>query len=209
MDFLEKLMDIIVNDGVNTPKAQVERYLSPILAIFLEEILKSNFGNEYHMIAPEFPIKKGTIGETNRPNQSTNIDYLMFNSTQNKFTFIELKTDSSSFKPSQLDVYNQLEKICTEENKVFGQLLYDDLLEIKKASSYKNKYQYLLDNKWDISLNAINDMEIIYIVPAKTNLKEKHPNLQTIYFSDFPKSLNTYSKEYETINSFLKVLDDN
>lgn len=209
MEFLEKLMEIIVNDGVKTPKAQVERYLSPILTIFLEEILKSKFGNEYHMIAPEFPIKKGTIGETNRPNQSTNIDYLMFNSTQNKFTFIELKTDSSSFKPSQLDIYNQLEKISLEENKVFGQLLYDDLLEIKKASSYKDKYQYLIEKKWDTSLNSINEMEIIYLVPAKTKLKEKHPSLQTLYFSDFPQSLNIYTKEYEIINSFLKDLDDN
>jgi hypothetical protein len=161
------------------------------------------------MIAPEFPIKKGTIGETNRPNQSTNIDYLMFNATQNKFTFIELKTDSSSFKPSQLDIYNQLEKICVGDDKVFGQLLYDDLLEIKKASSYKNKYQYLIDTKWDMSLNSVNDMEIIYIVPEKTKLKEKHPNLQTIYFSDFPQSLSLFSKEYEIINSFLKALDDN
>ncbi|NCB10803.1 MAG: hypothetical protein EOM78_04130 [Erysipelotrichia bacterium] len=209
MEFLEKLMDIIVNDGVNTPKAQVERYLSPILAIFLEEILKAKFGNKYQMIAPEFPIKKGTIGETNRPNQSTNIDYLMFNATQNKFTFIELKTDSSSFKPSQLDIYNQLEKICVGDDKVFGQLLYDDLLEIKKASSYKNKYQYLIDTKWETSLNSVNDMEIIYIVPEKTKLKEKHPNLQTIYFSDFPQSLSLFSKEYEIINSFLKALDDN
>lgn len=209
MEFLEKLMNVIVDEGVNTPKAQVERYLSPILTIFLAEILKSKFGNEYIMITPEFPIKKGTLGETNRPNQSTNIDYLMFNDTQKKFTFIELKTDSSSFKPSQLDIYNQLEKISREENKVFGQLLYDDLLEIKKASSYKDKYQHLIEKKWKTSRNSINEMEIIYIVPAKTKLKEKHPTLQTLYFSDFPQSLNIYTKEYEIINLFLKKLDKN
>jgi hypothetical protein len=210
MQFLEKLMELIVTDGINTPKAQVERYLSPILAIFLEEILFQKFGNEYKMIAPEFPIKKGTIDSTStRPNQSTNIDYLMFNVTKNKFTFIELKTDSTSFKPSQLDIYNQLEEICNRDTNIFGQLLYDDLLEIKKASTYKKKYQYLIDTKWDESFNAINNMEIIYIVPAKTALKEKRANLQTLYFNDFPKNLTIYPQEYEIINTFLKVLDEN
>jgi len=113
MEFLKQLMEIIVKDGVNTPKAQVERYLSPILAIFLEDILNTKFGNKYKMIAPEFPIKKGTIDlESTRPNQSTNIDYLMYNETKKRFTFIELKTDSTSFKLSQLDIYNKLETIC-------------------------------------------------------------------------------------------------
>jgi hypothetical protein len=210
VEFLEKLMEIIVKDGVNTPKAQVERYLSPILAIFLEEILKNKFGNKYKMIAPEFPIRKKTIDtESTRPNQSTNIDYLMFNESKNKFTFIELKTDSTSFKLSQLEIYNQLETICNEDKRVFGNLLYEDLKSIKKASSYRQKYQYLIDTKWNQKYNIVNDMEIIYIVPAKTKLKEKQPELQTMYFEDFPKSLGLFDSEYQTINSYLGELDAN
>lgn len=81
--------------------------------------------------------------------------------------------------------------------------------QIKKASTYKKKYQYLIDTKWDESFNAINNMEIIYIVPAKTALKEKRANLQTLYFNDFPKNLTIYPQEYEIINTFLKVLDEN
>ena len=37
--------------------------------------------------------------------------------------------------------------------------------------------------------NAINNMEIIYIAPAKSALKEKRAILQTLYFNDFPKNL--------------------
>lgn len=203
-------MEVIVTDGVNTPKAQVERYLSPILAIFLEEILYQKFSNRYRMIAPEFPIKKGTIDQTsNRPNQSTNIDYLMFNETQNKFTFIELKTDSKSFKPSQLDIYNQLESICNNSEEVFGKKLHLDILEIQEASSYKNKYQYLLDTKWDEKLNSINSMEIVYIVPAATKLKEAQSDLQILYFDDFPQKSALFEKEWQVINSYLKTLDIN
>jgi len=213
MEFLKKLMDTIVIDGVNTPKAQVERYLSPILAIFLEEILSSKFNNKYKMIAPEFPIRKETVDSiSTRPNQSTNIDYLMFNESENKFTFVELKTDSTSFKLSQLDIYNQLEEICKNNERIFGELLSDDLKEIKKASKLKKdkeKYQYLIDTKWNDIYNKVNDMEIIYVVPRNTKLKETHTNFKILYFEDFPESLETFTQEYQIINLYLRTLDEN
>ena len=148
MGFLIRLMHVIVKEGTQIPKAQVERYVSPILSIFLEDILKSKFGNEYVMIAPEFPIRIGTLKD-NESNQSVNIDFLLYNKTQNKFTFVELKTDSKSFKSSQLEIYNKLEEICHDETRgVFGKLLHEDLVGILEKTKLKNKYEHLI-KRWN------------------------------------------------------------
>ncbi|QIR75261.1 hypothetical protein FA592_03065 [Sulfurospirillum diekertiae] len=218
MEFLEKLMQVIVDEGIQTPKAQVERYLSPILGLFLEEILKKTFHKEYQMIVPEFPIRKGTIAksvgsEQSESNQSTNIDYLMYNQTENKFVFIELKTDSKSFKPSQRKIYEDLKCVAKDKNNIFGQLLYDDLEKILSKSTSKDKYKYL-KTKWNDSMSAINDMEIIYIVPAKTGLKEEvgredENKLCVLYFNDLPVELSLFSEEWKIILEYLKKLDMN
>ncbi len=209
MKFLEKLMEVIVEEGVQTPKAQVERYLSPILGLFLEEILKKSFRKEYQMIVPEFPIRDGMIHE-NGTNQSTNIDYLMFNKTDSKFVFIELKTDSKSFKLSQFDIYQELQALCKNSHEIFGKQLFDALENIKKHSNAKTKYQYILDKLQAIpSLETINDMEIIYIVPAKTKLKENKQAPHVLYFNDFPNELSFFSKEWKIILEYLKKLDVN
>jgi len=76
MEFLAKLMCTMIDEGVKIPKAQVERYISPILTIFLPELLSKIYTNEYIMIMPEFPIRKGTL-KGNSDNQSKNIDYLI------------------------------------------------------------------------------------------------------------------------------------
>ena len=215
MKFLEKLMEVIVEEGVQTPKAQVERYLSPNLGLFLEEILKKSFRKEYQMIVPEFPIRDGMIHE-NGTNQSTNIDYLMFNKTDSKFVFIELKTDSKSFKLSQFDIYQELQALCKNSHEIFGKQLFESLEKIKKHSISKTKYQYLIDKLNVIpSLETINDMEIIYIVPAKTELKKlkeikeskKVPHV--LYFNDLPAQLSFFSEEWKIILEYLKKLDDN
>ncbi len=206
MTFLEKLMEVIVDEGINTPKAQVERYLSPILAIFLPDIFSQKFGKKYTMIAPEFPIRKGRI-ENDGTNQSTNIDYLMFNETDKKFAFIELKTDSRSFKKSQLDIYNKLQDISDKKEYIFGQMLFDDLKEIHKASAQKGKYENFIKTVWDEDkYNTINDMEIIYLLPAKIKLQ----NLNALSFNDLPSVITSeYAKEWNIIREKLLMLDNN
>lgn len=206
MVFLEKLMEVIIDEGINTPKAQVERYLSPILAIFLPDILSQKFGKKYTMIAPEFPIRKGRI-EPDGTNQSTNIDYLMFNETDKKFAFIELKTDSRSFKESQLGIYHKLQEICDKTEDAFGQMLFNDLKEIHKASSQKGKYENFIKAIWKEDIyNSIDSMEIIYLVPAKNKLT----NLNVLSFKDLPSVISSeYAEEWGVIHKKLLKLDDN
>lgn len=212
MEFLERLMQVIVDEGTQTPKAQVERYLSPILALFLEEVLKKMFHKDYQMIVPEFPIRDGMIHE-NGTNQSTNIDYLMFNKTESKFVFIELKTDSKSFKLSQFDIYQELRNICKNSHEIFGKQLLNALEIIQKHSIAKKKYDYLIEKLKVVPLlETINDMEIIYIVPAKTELKkikENKQDLHVVYFNDLPRELSAFSEEWKIILEYLNKLDIN
>ena len=207
--FLDTLMHLIIEEGVNIPKAQVERYISPILSIFLPDILNAVFGHQYTLIVPEFPIRKGTLNPEEPSNQSTNIDYLMWNLTCNTLTFVELKTDSSSFKLSQLYIYEKLEALSKVSPTPFGSVLYEDLIKIKKASSYKAKYQYVIEQKWDEHLNQIDQIEVIYLVPAQTKLKEKLPDLYTLYFADLPLEVRRFNEEYQVIRSYLIQLDQN
>ena len=208
MEFLEKLMRTIIDEGVKIPKAQVERYISPILTIFLPELLSKIYSNEYTMIMPEFPIRIGRIKKGSSSNQSKNIDYLLYNKTKNIFTFLELKSDSKSFKKSQLKIYQDLQDICGEKtiNQKFGMLLQEDLITIHKATRLKSKYQYILD-KWQDRYNLVNDMEIIYLVPEK--VKNKVEGNLVLSFNDLPQKLNLYNKEWSIIRDYLIKLDKN
>lgn len=109
--FVNDLMKHII-EGVNIPKVQVERALSPILSLYIESILTSYFnGNSeysgsYEMISPEFPLKKEN-------NQSTNIDYLLINRSKKTLVFFELKTDIGSFDVDQKIRYIEYNLLST------------------------------------------------------------------------------------------------
>ena len=207
MEFLAKLMCTMIDEGVKIPKAQVERYISPILTIFLPELLSKIYTNEYIMIMPEFPIRIGRIKRGSSSNQSKNIDFLLYNKTKNIFTFVELKSDSTSFRKSQLKIYKDLQDICDNTiNQKFGMLLQEDLITIHKATRLKSKYQYILDN-WEDKYNLIDNMEIIYLVPEK--IKNKIEDNFVLSFNDLPKKLNLYNKEWNVIRDYLIKLDKN
>ncbi len=61
--FINDLMECII-EGINIPKVQVERVITPILGMFLESILNRvfaehpKFSGSYTLVSPEFPLKK-------------------------------------------------------------------------------------------------------------------------------------------------------
>ena len=78
------------------PKLQIERAISPLLSIYIEELVKQHLKNtsspayNLELIAPEFPLKK-------KNNQSTNIDWLLIDKNNLVLYLIELKTAGSSY----------------------------------------------------------------------------------------------------------------
>lgn len=85
------------------------------------------------MLAPEFPVRKGTIYEGISGNSSYKIDYLALSKDGKTAFFIELKTDSSSVRYSQLR-YLVASKKAGMENLLKG------LQKIFKATLAKQKY---------------------------------------------------------------------
>ncbi len=235
MIFLETLMEKIVA-GKDLPKVQVERYISPILEIFIEDILTEYYKNDkkdengkslkgkYKLIAPEFPLQKyknfdfiDKNGKYKKNYQSTNIDYLLLNTDTNKLIFLELKTDSSSFNEDQLKIYQNLQEFPPTLSK-----LKNDVLTIQKKSKKKSKYDYLL-NLIDDDIST-QEIEIIYLIPEMLKKDKKFVdacnnssiNINRISFKDinkvyFSKNSKVYKfqKEWKIIKKQLQELNNN
>ena len=117
------------------PYYAAERRLDIFINFFLEDMLTAYYENrEVKFVAPEFPLKH----EQN--NQADKLDYLCVFKKTSQPIFVELKTDSISFKESQCEYYLKKAnnwKACME-----------DLIDVTKnrntSSSYRLKYYSLV-----------------------------------------------------------------
>jgi hypothetical protein len=110
--FWGELLHHIVEKGRRTPKVQVERAVGPILGFFLDQAISDLLNNDDDVqpegrlradvvtLATEFPLKK-----PDPSNQSTNIDWLMYDEANNELLLVELKTETTSFRSDQLGTY--------------------------------------------------------------------------------------------------------
>ncbi len=202
MEFVEILMQTIIKSK-DIPKAQVERYVSPILEIFLASALSKILGKNIEMITPEFPIKKDAN------NQSTNVDFLL--TSEDEIIFVELKTDTTSGNDHQMEIYQNLKK-----SDKLGLKLFEDFEQIKNKSSKKKKYK-IHQNNIEHKLNNLKNLQkfkIIYLVPK--NLKNKNSfdeeGKKVITFEELYQNNeinHEFANEWKIITSHLKALDDN
>lgn len=202
MEFLDVLMQTVIKSK-DIPKAQVERYVSPILEIFIASALSKILDKKIELIMPEFPIKK----EEN--NQSTNIDYLL--TSEDEIIFLELKTDTTSSNDGQMKVY---EKLRSRDS--LGEDLHNDFEEIKNNSSKKKKYethQALIKDKLN-NLKKLHKLKIVYLIPKqlKESIKFNTENKTVITFEDLYNHRDIehdFSSEWGKITTYLKALDSN
>lgn len=203
---LDNILNIIVDHGMHLPKYQVERMISPFLEIALPYALTSYYktngkelqGGMFEMICPEFPLKK------EKNNQSTNIDYLMMHTKDNKKTLIliELKTDISSIRDNQKDFYQEI------EDKNSGQIMHELINDIIKATKKKTKYQYILDRVSPyISEKSKYTLKTVYVLPTQS--KEKSPkewgSVEMVTLLDIANHLHA---DHEKLKSKLELIDN-
>jgi hypothetical protein len=205
--FVNDLMKHII-DGVNIPKVQVERAISPILSFYIESILTSYFhshseySGSYELISPEFPLKKEN-------NQSTNIDYLLINNSKKILVLFELKTDSGSFDTEQTERYVEYKERIRESS---ASIIRMDLDEISNASSKSSKYDYII-SQFDSAVKSAKDVKntlILYLVPntIKDAIEEKGKADFVLGFNDLPESIeHKYSNYWPDVRSNLLTLD--
>ena len=164
--FLENLFNLLkVNKDF--PNYQAERRIDIFLNYFLTKILTNYMGKKVEFICPEFPIKK--IDN----NLSTKLDYLC--KTKDEIVFVELKTDTSSLKIKQANIYLK---------SSWTQCLIDlkTIYAAVKNKVHKKKYAILMD--------TINAVELT---------KENTP-LRIFYLSPLPDENSEFFKEVSIIN---------
>lgn len=214
LEFIEVLIGSIISNR-DMPKVQVERELSPILEIFIEGFMNELASNkkidagDYKFIAGEFPLSRDDDNQI-----STNIDYLMIN--QNTLYFIELKTDSSSFKLEQYEQYKNIIDHSTPQS------LFEFASQLKNPK-YKKFYENLSKKLKEHSIKSenIEKIKLIYLAPKKLTIpnqrrsqsgQEAIKEIKFITFEDLHScslSGHRFSKVWEVITPYLIQLDKN
>ncbi len=204
--FVEELMKAIIETAM-IPKVQVERSVGLILGMFLESVLTETFRDDpilsgsIKMICPEFPLKKPDN------NQSTNIDWLMYNPERRQLLFIELKTSDTSIDASQNSIYLAKQETIQSEG---GSFLITDLEQFRKASKERGKYQYILEKveRFGLDIAECHDARIVYLVPKSAEHKVLNYADKVLNFSMLPPSIpGPFTEEWIVVHCFLGELD--
>jgi hypothetical protein len=204
--FLDALLKNIL-DGRMIPKYQVERAISPLLGIFLPDILteKLKSKNKIEMICAEFPLKKP------ENNQSTNIDWLMYDEDRDELIFFEMKTSDSSYKQEQFDIYDSI------INKSSFSFLINGLEDIWGVSLEHGKYSKIIEDtkKFKDKITNCKNARIVYLVPKIIKVKlirdfgQEH-NVTVLSFSDLPETLplSEFASEWKVIRKAIQEINN-
>ncbi len=206
--FANSLMTHIM-EATMIPKVQVERVVGPILSMFIGDVLTATLQHDSHLsgniklIAPEFPLKK----ENNR--QSTNIDWLMFNTSRDQLLLVELKTSDTSIRGSQNSIYFSAKNAIKNKG---GGFLVKDLELLRDASQESGKYQFVLENKvapFREEISNCQDAVIIYIVPRSIEERTQRYADRVLTFSSLAKIITgPHANEWQIIHKHLTKLDN-
>jgi len=224
---MNKEIKDLLFDLKGLPKYQFERRIDIFILEHLEDVLskiliEGDIDEEVHFLYPEFPLRslKGIKGmpfidttkekidklETVETRHNTNVDYLL--ASKNNFYFVELKTDTKSFKEnSQLIYYSH-----------YSGKKFKDLYKFfkKELANPKNH----LDEKWQTGFDYLNDklkgnlnkeIKIIYLGPEAIKDTDEYEELEKqlndkLIFVSLSDFANEISGD-ESLKSLLKEID--
>lgn len=203
---LDKLFSRL-DDWRKLPAYQLERRADIFFSIYLDEIIKSKYGQTIKLVIPEFPVRAGDVVLNHkRPDLSFKIDYIAISEDDQNVFLVELKTDQSSRRTEQDDYLYK-----AQQNNI--PQLIDGVLKIYRAtdSKYKKKYDHLISKLSDIgwikreSFSLQNtaknyNITIVYIQPRNEN-----NSVDTISFNDISSMV---SGQDDLTKRFLKSLND-
>ena len=120
------------------PNYQLERRADIFFSLYLPDVLESKLGFPVRSeLAPEFPVRIGTIYPNIPIDKSYKIDYVALSVVGDKAVLVELKTEKHSRRPEQ-------DKYLIAAQKIGIPGLIDGLLKIFRVTNAKRKYFYLL-----------------------------------------------------------------
>ncbi len=215
-DFFKALMAHIM-EGSMIPKVQIERAIGPIIGFFLAEAMSKLMDAEIITLCAEFPIRKARIDPSDiGNNQSTNIDWLMFNLDDKELILLELKTTDTTFRPEQASIYQCLQStIATEKSAGF---LLDDLTTIGSASQEKGKYQKVLEilerelPGVKAQFSECKAAQVIYLAPQATKPRswdDAYPGWEWVSFCDLPEEIDhPFAAHWPAVHKSLLTIDN-
>lgn len=159
-DFLRSLLGQ-QDEFKRYPKFQYERRIDPFIGFFLPAVLAARYGTAVESLIPEFPVKAHSSRRL-----SKNIDYMAFDAINKTLTFVELKTDASSVRASQLDYY--AEALGTPWTQLLAHVHW-----VREGSESKHKYDHLLARITDVP--PIPSYVAVFLAPdaARSDFEEK------------------------------------
>jgi len=140
MPDMEPIADLFQRMDVwrHFPNYQLERRADVFFSLYLAEALEAKLGFAVSgELAPEFPVRIGTIYPEVPIDKSYKIDYLAVSADSTRPILVDLKTDGGSRRELQ-DKY-----LLASQSVGLGALL-DGLLDIFRATKAKRKYFRLL-----------------------------------------------------------------
>jgi hypothetical protein len=165
-NLLTNVFNILI-ENKKFPNYQAERRIDIFINYFLEKILREYLGKSIEYVCPEFPIKK------EGSNLSTKLDYLC--KSEDEIIFVELKTDASSLKAEQAEIYLN----C---NWAKCKLDLQEIIKSVKNKTHLEKYN---------TLNAVIN---------KINVSNENPDLRIVYISPLPSQKLQFTKAIKILN---------
>jgi len=129
-----KAMLDLLRDNKRFPYYAAERRIDLFINIFLEQILTAFYNEKVNFVVPEFPLKLGSN------NQAYQLDYLCAFDNTKQPIFVELKTDTISYRSTQASFY--IEQSESWPASVKG--LRDIICNGRMRFSYREKYFQLM-----------------------------------------------------------------
>lgn len=185
-ELVAELLKAMVDEGMHTPKYQVERAISPFLQVYMEKAVEDflcgldemkGVDLDIKYVCPEFPLRKdfldvnGCRSPSKGVNQSTNIDFLLVEKKTGTVILVELKTNIGSSRDTQNEIYQRWLK-----SKAIGQDLVDSLSLIYESTSQKHKYAYLVGKVCSIDdSEGIDDLKLDAIKDWREGGSERRP----------------------------------
>jgi len=124
----------LLRDNKRFPYYAAERRIDIFINMFLEQLLTAYYNEKVNFVVPEFPLKLGSN------NQADKLDYLCAFDNTKQPIFVELKTDTISYRSTQASFYIEQSEswpACVEGLKAI-------VCNGRMRFSYREKYFQLI-----------------------------------------------------------------
>lgn len=202
MSFIESYIDLLIENSA-IPKFQSERAISSLIELYISKIIRFLTKKEYEFITIELPLPiDGT-------NQSTNIDYMLYNKNENCVLVVELKTErqgNDHHLVQQLINYQVFKNDKEISLKILG--ICDNKkrkrAHLKKYENQKNRIKKILKSN--------PEWQIMYICPDYmiNNDLIKMETSHIDYKIGFSQLLEIeIDNEWDVVKKYLRHLNSN